>query len=253
MAGGFIPLALLFLMPLMLGLAGLMLLGDISFTTAEWIGLGLMSLAMLLYLLVFHSLAVAMSALTRSSFTSFMVCLLIWVASVAVIPRGAVQLGAQISPSMNRFEYTREVWAIQRGFSRERIRAMADFFQQKNPQMSEFRTVFEEFQDTVGKGINDRRQAALDRLFERFVLERNNLTHTAANLSRLSPSACLSFAMHGLASTGPSFYRVSRRRLGLIWMYSPRTRTRCWRNMQTRWKPLAVRAVTRPNRGLTAT
>ena len=97
--GGLVTLLVPFIVPLLLSLLMLMVFFNVNFTGEEWARIGLMTLVSFLYLAVFFMAGMMMSALTRNSFVSFLLCLFIWVLSVAIIPKAAVEAAGQISPA----------------------------------------------------------------------------------------------------------------------------------------------------------
>jgi ABC-type transport system involved in multi-copper enzyme maturation permease subunit len=201
--GGFLPLALVFILPFLVSLAGLLTLTNLRLTTDEWIKLALLALAFLLYLLVFHSLGIAASALSRNSFVSFMLCLLFWVLSVAIIPKGAVNTAAFISPSMNEFEFNRQLLELQRDSYNLFTRALARRFKEQPVKMADMRYKFREYNEAARKEMDEEFDKRQEELQREFVLQRRRLLSTAMSLSRISPASSLTFIAHGITDTGP--------------------------------------------------
>jgi ABC-type transport system involved in multi-copper enzyme maturation permease subunit len=203
LAGGFLPIALLFLLPFIMSLVALLILTDVNFGPGEWLKIGLMALAFLLYLLLFHSMGVAMSALTRSSFVSFLFCLLFWVLSAAIIPKGAVQLASHISPSMNIFDLDNEQRLFWKQVNEERMRDYAAYFEKNRLTREQWREKRMEFSRAQDKKFREKREEFDERIWAEFIRRRKNMLSTAVSISRASPSSCLTFALHGISDTGP--------------------------------------------------
>ena len=203
LVGGYLPLALTFLLPFLLALFGLLTLTGIGFSPGEWGKIALMVIACLLYLLVFHSMGVAFSSLTRNSFVSFMLCLLFWVLSAAIIPKGAVNAASLINPSMNYFEFEKAYRELRRESRMVYGRTMARLFKENPVKMEEFRTKRREYAgkaDQESSAVHRRLEGELHREYLR---QRRGMLATAANLARISPSSNLSFIFYGLADTAP--------------------------------------------------
>ncbi len=202
--GCFLPLALLFVLPFLLGLAYLLFLTEISFSGGEWLSIGVLALACLLYLLVFTSIGLAMSALTRNSFVSFLLCLFIWVLSVTIISKVAVQTAAQASPPMQIDEVESRIQAYDRDSWSEYSRRLVQYVRDNPISSSELENGrFREAQKIIYDQINEEDQAFQEELFNEYWRKRNQMLHTAMALSRVSPSSCLSFIVNGLSGTGP--------------------------------------------------
>src|SRR5512139_2922256 len=96
--GGYISLLLPLLIPLVMP--------DISLGGQDWARLLLIFLMFFLYLSVFFSLGLFVSARTTRSSTSFLVLLFLWVVFVMVIPKVAVITAGQIRPIPSVHEIT---------------------------------------------------------------------------------------------------------------------------------------------------
>ncbi|MCK7479416.1 MAG: ABC transporter permease [Candidatus Moduliflexus flocculans] len=104
--GGYISLLLPLLVPLVLSLLILVIVPDISLGGQDWARLLLVFLMFFLYLSVFFSLGLFVSARTSRSSTSFLVLLFAWVIIVMVIPKVAVIVAGQVRPIPSVHEIT---------------------------------------------------------------------------------------------------------------------------------------------------
>ena len=104
--GGFISLLIPLIIPLVLSMLMLLVFPNISMNGEYWGRLLLMFLMYFLYLSVFFTLGLFVSARTSRSSTSFLVLLFIWVIFVTVIPKLSVMTAAQIKPIPSVHEIT---------------------------------------------------------------------------------------------------------------------------------------------------
>jgi ABC-type transport system involved in multi-copper enzyme maturation permease subunit len=201
--GLYIPLAMILLIPLLLGIVVMIIGTDFAMSRGEWLRLAAMTAVYLLYLLVFLTLALAVSALTRSSFTSFIVCLLIWVCSIAIIPKATIHIASQVSPSMSNKELVEK----NRAYYSSARHSWDDLIQKylKAHPMTE-----EEFRQKQGEmfeAINREQMRLSDefssRLMQEYRSKRRTMLDVAAFVSGVSPTSCLDFAVHSLSDTGP--------------------------------------------------
>ena len=177
--GGYIPFAILFLLPFLIGLAGLHLMTGINFTTGEWMRIVFLTLAILLYLLTFFSIGLAMSALTKNTFVSFLLCLFVWVLSTAIVPRFAVQAAAQVSPSMSIDEFESRLRSYQRSRADRMNRVLTRYFQEHPITYEEYLDRSQEIWNWVGDRVQEEREEFQNELFSEFRRKRNKLLQTA--------------------------------------------------------------------------
>jgi ABC-type transport system involved in multi-copper enzyme maturation permease subunit len=91
LVGNFVLLIIPFIIPLLMGLLILeFFFPTVILTGEDWIRLGLILLAFVLYLLVFYSMGMMVSSLTKRSSISFLILLMLWVFFISIVPRGAV-------------------------------------------------------------------------------------------------------------------------------------------------------------------
>jgi ABC-type transport system involved in multi-copper enzyme maturation permease subunit len=96
--GTFLLLFIPFVIPVLIGLIIMLTYPGIVISGEDWYRIGLIMLSFFLYLLVFYSLGMMVSSLTKNSSISFLVLLMIWVVIIAVIPRAAVLVAQSLHP-----------------------------------------------------------------------------------------------------------------------------------------------------------
>jgi len=200
--GGLISLAMILFIPFLIALLMLMLLFGVSFTGDETIRLVLLATVLFAYLAVFYMLGMFMSALSRSSFISFLLCLFIWVLSVAIIPRIAVEAAGQLSPapSIDRVESERA--ALRREYYGDLKILVNDYFQEEWD--GDNATFGDAFQKAWSRAQQDARAKMAEReepLLQSYERNQINLLSTAEALARFSPTSCVTFATGRLAYT----------------------------------------------------
>ena len=204
--GGYISLLLPLLIPLLLSLIILLVSPDLAFNGADWARLGFIFLMFFLYLSVFFSLGLFVSARTSRSSTSFLVLLFIWVVFVMVIPKVAVITASQIKPIPSIHEITAKKDAflrqIQSGAQvaiREKIMKMQASLP-KDPKAAQ-EALLKAVQDLQNElvGQIDENNAKLERDYQ---MRKGGQQSLAINLSRVSPASALTFGSMTLARTG---------------------------------------------------
>ena len=204
--GGYISLLLPLLIPLVLGLLILLITPDISLSGQDWARLLLILLMFFLYLSVFFSLGLFVSARTSRSSTSFLVLLFVWVVFVMVIPKVAVITAGQILPIPSVHELTAEKDAFlqqiqsgaQKGVLEWTKKNAADAQKDVKAYQEKFRQFIQDYQQELTSKI-DENNAALERDYQQKKRAQQSL---AVNLSRISPASALTFGSMTLARTG---------------------------------------------------
>jgi ABC-type transport system involved in multi-copper enzyme maturation permease subunit len=208
--GGYISLLLPLLIPLLLSLLFLLIVPDVSLGGQDWARLALVFLMFFLYLSVFFSLGLFVSARTQRSSTSFLVLLFAWVLIVMVIPKAAVIVAGQVKPIPSVHEITAKKDAFLQQVQSEGQKTAIEWVgknradAQKDPKA---------FQDKYLKYIQDlnselttkidENNAALERDYQQRKRAQQTL---AVNLSRISPASALTFGSMTLARTGVDEY-----------------------------------------------
>ena len=203
--GGYISLLLPLLIPILLSLIILLITRPVSWPRRLEPALFIFCM-FFLYLSVFFSLGLFVSARTARSSTSFLVLLFIWVLFVMVVPKVAVIAASRIKPVPSIHEITSKKDAFLRQVSAEVNKALPELIQknvrnfprdQKAAQEMLMKYV-KEIQDEATTRI-DANNAALEKDYQLKKREQQNL---AVNLSRISPASALTFGSMTLARTG---------------------------------------------------
>lgn len=199
--GSALALGFALIIPILAGSLLLPLLG-VHMKSEEWIRLGLIAMAGMLYFGAFLSLSILVSCVTRKSSHSFLILLVIWMFSVMIIPRGAVLLaGRAVSvPSVDETASRKNMYSSQL-WSEDR-KTMAAF--NAGTDQSEPEKIMQRF-NAMMQSIADEREKKMAEFAERINEERSNKQREqqdlALSIARISPSAALSLAVSSLAGT----------------------------------------------------
>ncbi len=207
--GGFVSLLIPLVIPLVLGLLILMIYPNINLTGDDWVRIGMICVLFLLYLSVFFTLGLFISARTTRSSTSFLVLLFVWVTFVTVIPKASVMIAGQINPIPSVHEITaqkdaylqeiqKEAMEEYQAYSKANPRPEKDKPEEREKWNEEYKVWLEEFQQRL-TGKIDENNAAIERDYQAKMRQQQKL---AVNLSRISPASALMFASMSLARTG---------------------------------------------------
>jgi ABC-type transport system involved in multi-copper enzyme maturation permease subunit len=226
MIGGFLCLAIPLSIPLTLGIALLTLFPKVHLTGGDWVRLGLILGVFLLYLALFFTLGMFVSARTSRSNISFLVLLFIWAVFVLVIPKGSVIVASQFVqvPSIQehrtrKAQARRDLWA-------KYSPKMRDLFinnpaprpprmepnapkEKQDAAIAEHRQALAAWQEKRRAAQNEldkQRQAEWEieqaRMEQGYQNKQQRLAGLAIGLSRISPASALTYASMGLADTG---------------------------------------------------
>jgi len=204
--GGYISLLIPLIIPLILSVLILMVYPDIQLTGGDWGRLLLMFLVFFLYLSVFFTLGLFVSARTGKSSTSFLILLFIWVVFVTIIPKVAVMTAAQLKPIPSVHEITSKKEAVLQQVRDESEKKVMAWFKENQPKPGGDQKAFEEkmkkyledYQMELTSKI-DVGNAAIERDYQAKKRAQQNL---AINLSRISPASAVTFSTMSLARTG---------------------------------------------------
>ncbi|MEE9441898.1 MAG: ABC transporter permease [candidate division Zixibacteria bacterium] len=198
--GSFLTLTISLILAILIGCLLLPVL-DISLAGDGWIRLLLIIGTGLLYFSVFLTLSVFISSLCRSSSSSFLMLLVIWVLSVLIIPRASVLLAGRAVdvPSVD------ELAAQKASFSRQT-------WKEFNTRLSGFETgpvddieqtmdIFHRFMDSLTVERDRKIDGLVDRLNETRRNKQMEREKIALSMAKISPSASLSLALANLAGT----------------------------------------------------
>jgi len=179
---------------------------NISMSGQDWIRLLLMFLMFFIYLSVFFTLGLLVSARTSKSSTSFLILLFIWVTFVTVIPKVSVLAAAQLNPIPSVHEVTAKKDAFLQQIQAESMKQYMDWIKVNTPKTPEDQKTF---QDRFKKYLEDLQQestakidannAAVERDYQ---ARKTSQERLAINISRISPASALMFSTMSLARTG---------------------------------------------------
>jgi len=205
--GGFISLLIPLIIPLVLGLLILLIYPNISLSGDDWVRLCIIGILFLLYLSVFFTLGLFISARTTKSSTSFLILLFVWVTFVTIIPKAAIMTAAQINPIPSVHEITAQKDAYLQEIQKEAVVEQRQYVKDNpRPEKAEeiakwnedLKKWAEDFQQRLTSKI-DERNAAIERDYQAKMRGQQKL---AVNLSRISPASALMFGTMNLARTG---------------------------------------------------
>lgn len=153
---------------------------SMGFGADEFARLALMSLATLLYVTLFFSMGVIVSALARSSSSALIILLFLWAVVVFAIPHVGNLVAEQISPPPS-------------AETQEQLRRQA-FVKNR------FIAIQSENRDREGNLVAFNRE--YDRLVEDYRVKLDAMVRTGKTICRVSPAATLTYVFTDLAGTG---------------------------------------------------
>ena len=200
-AGGILSLYTIFLLPFLAGMIFLLSAG-VSFTFAEWGRIGIMVLAVCLYISVFYMVGVLVSTLTRRSSVSFLFSLFFWVLSIFIVPKVAVSLAEHLYPPLSMDEMEAQKAAVDRDHYKILQDQMRMFY--KKYYDAEKKNEDDAFQKSLVEGMASVQMVKNERLepiMAEYQRKYNRLLEQAENFSRFSPVSNLAFTLNRLAGT----------------------------------------------------
>jgi ABC-type transport system involved in multi-copper enzyme maturation permease subunit len=187
--GGYLGVAVPFLIAVGVGLIVSLLITDLSLDGDTWMRAGALLLLSLLYISVFFAAGVLISTFTKRASTALMASLFFWVLVVLTIPNVVPILARQIVgiPSLGVLSgQKRSIENEQWSKIREKMRTASS-----DPERRRIHTDLRESVTKEWERIEEGYEAKIDRQIE-----------LAGVLSRISPSACFVYAATNLAGTG---------------------------------------------------
>ncbi|RPI98754.1 MAG: hypothetical protein EHM31_11365, partial [Candidatus Aminicenantes bacterium] len=106
--GGGLTLLVPYAMSLIVGLLVILIHPGVGWGAANWGALALITIATVLYVMLFYALGVFISARHHASSSSIMTSLLVWVVLVLVVPSLSPYIAAFLSPTPSRIQVERE-------------------------------------------------------------------------------------------------------------------------------------------------
>jgi ABC-type transport system involved in multi-copper enzyme maturation permease subunit len=211
--GGFLPVIITFILPFGIGLVGLIFLGGIEFSSDDLIGAGIIALVSLLYLLVFHLIGLMVSALTKRSFLSLLVCLFIWVFFTSIVPRLAVQVSANSIETASPDEIEQNIASFKRSERAMWGRYMKEYFEENPTRFSEYMTKTGDATNYVRWKTAQKTRDYEDSVLDEWERKQRQVAGTAVFFSRISPMSCYSFALHRITGSGIEMVEAFRKSL----------------------------------------
>jgi ABC-type transport system involved in multi-copper enzyme maturation permease subunit len=184
----FIPLAV----AVFLNLTLIVLTGAIPVDGTQIVVLAAFLALSLLLLLLFASLGVAVSSMTKSPVTSLVVLLLLWITFVNIVPGSVVIIGQTLSPVRSIEQFNKEVasafesfLALEGGITRDPVTARDDNYKH------------ERITNRTTRIWNIQNQNLIDDYVGELVAQ----AETVRGLSRVSPTAVFTLSVSRLANT----------------------------------------------------
>lgn len=207
LVGAFLALAIPLLIPILIGCLILPLMG-VPMESGTWLRLAMVILAGYLYLGVFLTLSIFVSALTENSASSFLMLLVIWIVAVLIVPRAAVLISGRAVevPSIDKINFDKS--KFQRQAWEEDQKKLMTWQEENQPaegeDTQEWFGRFRKEMDALGEDRNDRIAEFSARLNE----ERRNREavqqKVALGIARISPTSVFTLATTNLAGTSLS-------------------------------------------------
>ncbi|MCE5250122.1 ABC transporter permease subunit, partial [bacterium] len=204
--GGFISLMVPLVIPFVIGLIILLVYPDLAFTGQDWIRMGFIFLLFILYLSVFFTLGLMVSALTGRSSSSLFILLFAWVTFIFVIPKTAVIAAGLINPIPSAHEVTAQKDAFLQEIQGSAQKEVQEWIK-NNPKgaqedvkewQEKFRKYIEDFQQNATARI-DTKNSDLEREYQS---KRHRQQMLAMVLSRISPASAMTFGAMSMGKTG---------------------------------------------------
>ena len=204
LVGAFLALGVPLLIPILIGCVMVPLLG-VPMTGGSWARLAMVVLSGYLYLGVFLTLSVFISALTEKSSSSFLLLLVVWIFAVLIIPRTAVLISGRAVdvPSIDKVNYDKNRFMAQL-WQEDREKMQNYSVENPPPQDGDMQAWMDEFR-TFMSDLSDARNEKMMAFGGRLNEDRQNREavqqRVALGLARLSPTSVFSLASTDLAGT----------------------------------------------------
>ncbi len=203
--GALVPILAAFGLPLLLGIAAVILMPEVQLSNPAWFRLGGILAGIGLYLTAFICVGLFASCLVRKAATSFVFLLSLWVAAVVVLPRLSLFLADAVRPAPSVHELETEKDTVSRA-NRDRWRESRWAWNRQNPDWSKTP------EGQEARWLHWRRsrhevswlpnQSQYARLEEAFNNRYNARMDLAVVLARSSPAFAFNNATVRLAGTG---------------------------------------------------
>jgi ABC-type transport system involved in multi-copper enzyme maturation permease subunit len=197
--GGYLSLAVPFLVALLAGITYVYITGAISLGGETLDRLLWIILVSLLYVSLFFALGMMISTLTHKASTALLVSLFVWISWILVIPNLAPVIAKITSPVPTVQKIEAEKGAVDR---ETQIR-----LQRVSRQMLSYGKKAEDMREKIEQE-GDNRKKKLDQFYQDKLTAQIELSK---NLSRISPSASFTYATTDLAHTGVGLFSSFKR------------------------------------------
>ena len=218
--GGYIVFVIPFLVSF---LFGLLLLASQGFPLGEFevaVPVFVLSLIALFYIAVFFAIGVVISTFLDTSKTALIIAFTFWVFAVLILPRGAFVVAKLIAPTRTAQSVYMEKSTLRKNLAKDKddkinkkIREASTTADIQNPEaymarMDEIRKPIEaEFQRDF--------KAQTDKIDREYQRQKNRQERLGETLSRLTPTASLTYFAMNLTQTGKlkrdTYFQISRR------------------------------------------
>ncbi len=197
--GGYLSLAIPFLVALLAGITYVYITGTIELEGETLDRILWIVLVSMLYVSLFSALGIMISTLTHNASTALLVSLFVWISWILVIPNLAPVIAKITSPVPTTQKIQAEKGAVDR---ETEIR-----LQRVNRQMLSYGKKAEDMREKIEQE-GDNRKKKLDQFYQDKL---NAQIELSKNLSRISPSASFTYATTDLAHTGIGLFTSFKR------------------------------------------
>jgi ABC-type transport system involved in multi-copper enzyme maturation permease subunit len=198
--GSFTGLSVALLIPILIGAALLPIFG-IQLSSSEWLRLGLILVAGLLYFGLFLALAIGISAFTNRPSNSFLIGLVVWIFAVLIVPRASVLISGRMVevPNIDEITSAKNQYRMQL-FDEDRPK-MSNFKPDEDAEVQDIMTAFSGMMRELSAAREEKMDVFNARLNEDFTNKRREQEKLALALSRISPTSVYTLAVTELAGT----------------------------------------------------
>ena len=197
--GGVFLLLISLTVSFLIGLLILLFSPIVQLGSEEWIRIGVIYLASVLYLICFFGIGILASSLTRASAISLLVGIVAWICLIFVIPNLTATLAAEIQPVPTKDEMEENVNRLNK--------SSADH-------IAELIEAGHDFWDPTIQKEEVRFSREIDNFHNDYTNRLHNQAALAQRLSRISPASALNYAAVQLARTDAGTYRNMLKRVG---------------------------------------
>lgn len=199
--GGLAVLWLAVLLPVLLCVLLVVTILPVNFGLSGWLLFSGAIGANLLFLAVIYLTGLLISSLNRSSFSSFLNCLAVWIIIVGIIPVFAMELAARVSTAPSIDELEAEIAALKRDnaiFLKDLLFEKMDSALAADPLDNEGRQAAQAEAYSIAQ---DRFLRAEEELHRSYMRKQMALARTARLMGRVSPATTINIASSSLAGT----------------------------------------------------